>query len=395
MSRKLVLPLIILSQFLCTSLWFAGNAVIPELIKSFHLSGNAAGHLVSSVQLGFITGTFIYAYFLITDRFRPSKVFFISALLASLANIAVVFYATSINSLLFLRGATGFFLAGIYPVGMKIASDHFGKDLGKVLGFLVGALVLGTALPHLVNNFSGALSWSLVFNFTSSLCIIGGLIMLFIPNGDFNSPTNRNAPFKLSILFRDKLFRGAAFGYFGHMWELYTFWAFVPFIILSWTKANQAPGITLSLLSFIIIASGSLGCVLGGYLSQKFGSGRVAFTALKLSCLCCFLSPFIFLMPAVFFIAFMLFWSIVVIADSPMFSSLVAQNAPSSFKGTALTVVTCIGFSVTILSIELINILKDILAPQYLFLFLTPGPLLGLLAMRSNLKPLINQKLDL
>ena len=395
MSRKVVLPLIIISQFLCTSLWFAGNAVIPELVKSFHLASNAAGHLASSVQFGFITGTFIYAYLAIADRFPPSRVFFISALLASLANLAVVFYATNINSLLSLRAITGFFLAGIYPVGMKIASDHFGKDLGKVLGFLVGALVLGTALPHLVNNFSGALSWSLVFTFTSALCMIGGTLMLLIPKGRYNLSVNKKLTFNIPAIFRDKVFRSAAFGYFGHMWELYTFWAFVPFIVLTWLTANPVHNFNIRLLSFVIIAAGSLGCVLSGYLSQRYGNGKIAFIALSLSCICCFLSPFIHLMPPLVFIAFMLFWSSTVIADSPMFSSLVAQNAPVQFKGTALTLVTCIGFSITILSIEMINALKDILTPVYLFLFLIPGPLLGLIAMKNNLHPLVKKELDL
>ena len=379
-----ILPIIVLSQFLCTSLWFTGN-VLTGLIKEFHLQTDALGHLTSAVQLGFIFGTLIYALFGIADRFSPSKVFFISALLAAAVNCSVVFINTGIWNLLLFRFLTGFFLAGIYPVGMKLASDHYGKVLGRALGFLVGALVLGTAFPHLIKNYSGDLLWRMIFIFTSCLSVAGGLlIIIFIPNGPFRVVNTRIDFSVVLSIFKNKSFRIAAFGYFGHMWELYAFWAFVPFMIVSWNNWHAKNLSYIELLAFIIIASGSIACVSAGYLSQKFGSKRIAFAALMFSFTCCVLSPLMNDMPFILFAAFLIFWGMVVVADSPMFSTLVALHAPVVSRGTALTITTCIGFSITILSIELLNYLKDIVGTKYLFLFLAPGPLFGILSMQRE-----------
>ena len=379
MVQKRILPLIVIAQFLCTSLWFAGNAVIPELIKTFHLSSSAFGHLTSAVQLGFISGTLFYALLALADRFPPSKLFFISSMLAVLSNLAIVITAEGISGLLSGRFLTGFFLAGIYPVGMKIAADHYGKDLGKVLGFLVGALVLGTAFPHLVKSYSDSLSWKLVFVITSCLAFLGGSLMLLVPNGPFRKASHRIDFSSLFTIFRVKAFRSATVGYFGHMWELYSFWTFVPFILSIWLMSHPRQQVNIPILSFIIIAGGSLACVAAGYISKRYGVGKTANWALFSSCICCCISPLMFRMPAGIFIAFLAFWGLVVIADSPMFSTLVAQNAPVESRGTALTFVTCIGFSITIVSIELLNFLKGYIHPDYLFLFLAPGPVMGLI----------------
>ena len=150
--KKGILPIIVLSQFCCTSLWFASNAVIENLVDVFYLNSNAIGYLTSSVQFGFILGTLVFAVLTIADRFSPSKVFFTSAALGALCNVAIIWDGNTLASLLIFRFLTGFFLAGIYPVGMKIASDYYNKGLGKSLSFLVGALVLGTAFPHILKG---------------------------------------------------------------------------------------------------------------------------------------------------------------------------------------------------------------------------------------------------
>ena len=380
-----ILPIIVISQFFCTSLWFTGN-VLPGLAKELGLTPDSLGHLASSVQFGFITGTIMYTLLGISDRYHPSKVFFISAVFASLTNLSILLITEGLPGLMILRFLTGFFLAGIYPVGMKIASDHYGKILGKVLGFLVGALVLGTAFPHLIRNFSNIPAWRIVFVLTSGLALFGGILVLFIPIGPF-----RIASHKIDIsagltIFRHKAFRIPALGYFGHMWELYTFWAFIPFILSFWSTWHPEQPIKIELFSFIIIASGFVSCISSGFLSQVYGSRKIAFVALFLSGICCCISPLIINMPFICMAIFLIFWGMVVIADSPMFSTLVAQNAPPALKGTAITMVTCIGFSITILSIECINVLKDLIRPQYLFLFLAPGPVFGLIALMQNRK---------
>jgi len=176
-SSKLILPIIILSQFCCTSLWFAGNGVMADLMRHFGLNNNALGHLTSAVQFGFIIGTFLFAILTIADRFSPSRIFFTCALLGSLFNFGVIWDGHNLASIFSLRFATGFCLAGIYPIGMKIAADYYEKGLGKSLGFLVGALVIGTAFPHLAKGITYSFSWKSVFVLTSSLALFGGLLI--------------------------------------------------------------------------------------------------------------------------------------------------------------------------------------------------------------------------
>ena len=184
------MPVIVLAQFCCTSLWFAGNAVMSDLVLNFALPPEALGHLTSAVQLGFITGTLLFAFLRVADRFSPSKVFFFCALAGAVFNLEAALEMNNFASLLIFRFLTGFSLAGIYPVGMKMASDYFRKGLGRSLGFLAGALVIGTAFPHLLKAISGSssLNWRVVLIFTSGLAVIGGLlILLFVPNGPFRS----------------------------------------------------------------------------------------------------------------------------------------------------------------------------------------------------------------
>ncbi len=386
MNQKNILLIIVIAQFCCTSLWFAGNGVMSDLVANFDLSKDALGDLTSAVQFGFISGTLSFAMLSIADRFSPSKVFFASAILGALFNLGTIWSGNTFLSLLILRFMTGYFLAGIYPVGMKIAADYFSKGLGKSLGFLVGALVLGTAFPHLLNSLGANLPWRFVLITTSALAIAGGvMIFFFVPDGPFRKPSQKIELKGFLKVFKSKPFRIAAFGYFGHMWELYAFWAFVPVMLQNFIQSNVDLQLNTAFWSFLIIGLGGLACVIGGYLSQSFGAQKVAFLALLLSGLCCLLSPFVFQSGSLLLcLGFLIFWGLVVIADSPLFSTLVAQNAIAEVKGTALTIVNCIGFSITIISIQLINYLSDYISPEYLFLILVIGPAAGLLFYRLN-----------
>lgn len=387
---KRVLIIIVISQFFCTSLWFAGNAVLPDIITTLHLDQTFLAHLTSAVQFGFITGTLIFALLTISDRFSPSWVFFISALVAALCNLAVSIENIPPPGLLCFRFLTGFFLAGIYPVGMKIASDYYQKGLGKSLGFLVGALVIGTAFPHLLKSMTAALPWKYVIFSTSALSVIGGLTMvLLVPDGPYRKS---GQPLKLTSFlagFKNNKFKSAALGYFGHMWELYTFWAFVP-VMLTAYKNHQNSTLNVALYSFLIIAAGGGACVLSGLLSQSFKPKKIATLALFLSGLCCLLSPLFLLQSSVLiFLIFLFFWGLVVIADSPLFSTLVAQYAPEESRGTSLTIVNCIGFAITIVSIQSIGALSTYIHERYLYLLLAVGPIFGLVALlRSEESPL-------
>ncbi len=385
-TRWYILPIIVLSQFAGTSLWFAGNAVIADLQLKLGLQAAALGHITSAVQFGFILGTLVFAVLTISDRFSPSRVFFVCAIAGAAANLAVYLFASGFYALMAFRVLTGFFLAGIYPVGMKIASDHHAQGLGKSLGYLVGALVLGTAFPHLLRRFTAGLSWEYVFIFTSIFASIGGvLVLLFIPDGPYHKRSAKPDFSAFFKVFQKPDFRAAAFGYFGHMWELYTFWAFVPVMLAVYNQMHPAE-VGVSLWSFFIIAIGGLACVIGGYLSLRVGSARVAFSALLGSGLCCLLSPLAFALPEAMFLIFLLLWGMFVITDSPQFSTLVAQRADKAVVGTALTIVNSIGFAITIVSIQVTNSLVSVVAPRYLYLILLIGPLFGLWAMYSQVR---------
>lgn len=376
-----ILPVIIVSQFACTSMWFAGNAIVDDLTVKTGLGAEIIGYVLSSVQLGFISGTLVFALLMIADRFSPSRVFMLCALLAAACNLVLLSGELSKWMLLSARFGTGFFLAGIYPVGMKIAADYFEKGLGKALGFLVGALVLGTALPYLVSGTQLGSNPDTVIKIVSFLSVIGGMLLwLLVPNGPYRKPSTKLQLNAGAALFKISGFRKAAFGYFGHMWELYAFWAFTPLAIRTYNLLNTET-LSVPLFTGAVIALGGLSCIIGGLVAQKTGSRYVAFTALSLSGLFCLLSTLLFQMPTAMFVFAWCIWGMAVTADSPQFSNLVASSIPAELKGTGLTLVNCIGFAISIVSIQLLSLLSESIHPQHLFLILAIGPLLGVISL--------------
>jgi predicted MFS family arabinose efflux permease len=380
-NRTTVLPVIVLSQFFCTSLWFAGNAIVVELQSAFDVSIEAVGSLTSAVQLGFIFGTLLFASLKIADVFSPSRVFLFCGLLGAMSNLAIAYIPTSYLLLLSLRFLTGFFLAGIYPIGMKIAADHHQKGLGLALGYLVGALVLGTAAPHLIRDWMIGFDWRYVLYATSGLAMLGALMIgSLVPDGPYRKTSKGVDPLALIRVFKYTNFRRAAFGYFGHMWELYAFWAFLPLALNYYKNLHPDVNISVPFWSFLIIGIGGISCVLGGYFSLRMGPGKVAFGALSTSLAFCLVSPLLYFLPVSVFLLAMMLWGMAVIADSPMFSTLVARHAPSASTGTALTITNSLGFALTIGSISLLTYMLD--HQPYLFWWLMPGPLLGLISFR-------------
>jgi predicted MFS family arabinose efflux permease len=385
---KAILPIIVVAQFSCTSLWFASNALMSDLVRNFGLTASAVGQLTSAIQFGFILGTLVFALLAIADRFSPSRVFLICALLGAAFNTGILWEANTLVTIISIRFLTGFFLAGIYPVGMKIAADYFEKGLGKSLGFLVGALVLGTAFPHLLKGMTKAFPWESVIITTSSLAVLGGLMMLIlVPDGPYRKQSHGIRLSAFFGIFRNQNLRAAAFGYFGHMWELYAFWTFTPLMLKTYSDLHPETNFNIPVLSFLIIGIGGLACVLSGYFSENFGTKKIAFISLSLSCACCLGSPFLFTIESEgIFIAFMLFWGMTVVADSPLFSTLIAQNSAAEIKGTALTIVNSIGFAITIISIQLISSLKTSTDSNSIYICLAIGPIFGLLALAKEKK---------
>ncbi len=383
-----VLPLIVFSQFAGTSVWFAGNAILPALQIQYQLPDSMLGNITTAVQSGFIIGTLVFALFSIADRFSPVQLFMCCALLAAVFNVMVIWVNNNIVLLLAYRLLTGFFLAGVYPVGMKIAADWYAKGLGKALGFLVGALVAGKALPHLIKSTIQVDNWQQVMILTSVIAASGGLLVgLFLKNGPHRAKSIGLKKMNLVSLFKDNSFKAASFGYFGHMWELYTFWAFIP-LMITWYNHFHASSIPVSFWSFMIIGVGCISCILGGAVSNRIGSAKVAWVSLIVSGICCLLSPLFFLASPFIFLISLMIWGCFVIADSPQFSALVSQTAPTATKGTALTLVTSIGFAITIVSIETLNLIwnqfmPDTVAKYWLLPILAIGPVFGLFHMKS------------
>ena len=385
-----ILPTITLAQLLATSLWFAVNGVLPDMQRSLDLDAAALGWLTSSVQFGFIVGTLCFAGLMIADRFSMRKIFLLCAVLGALANVAVLWVPADASNkgwLILLRFTTGLCLAGIYPIGMKIASSWFDKGLGAALGFLVGALVVGTGLPHLLRALGAAWSWQQVIVATSILAVAGGLLIAaWVPDGPY-AANGRGAPIDpraLAVIFRDRKLRASVLGYFGHMWELYAFFALTPMIIATYLHSSISRAV--SLLSFIVIAAGGLGCVLGGQVARRVGSAPVAAVLLATSGTCALLAPTLLQAPWWLFALWLLLWGFTVSSDSPQFSALTASNAPRELVGSVLTLVNCIGFSITIVSVQWLSSLSLSGSLWYSLPLLAIGPALGLIAMRPLLQ---------
>ncbi len=382
-----ILPTIALAQLGGTSLWFAANAIDADLQRDWSLAASVAGAVTSAVQAGFITGTLVYALLMIADRFSPRKVYLTSSLLAAAANAAVLVLPAAMLSMTATRFGIGFFLAGIYPVGMKIASGWYRQGLGGALGFLVGALILGTALPHAMRAWGTTLPWEGVILVLSALAVGGGLLMWFlVPDGPYLGRSGRINPSALAVVWRDPKVRASVFGYFGHMWELSGMLMVVPLVIAHYLQEQATP--LVSWLSFAVIAAGALGCAVGGMLAGRFGSGPVAAVQLATSATCCLLAPWLLSSPWLLFITWMLVWGTTVSGDSPQFSALTARNAPVQVVGSVLTLVNCIGFGISIVSIQLVAAALRHYPFEWVLPWLAIGPLVGL----CFLSPVIRQR---
>ena len=374
-----VLPILVLAQFLGTSSWFAVNAVMPDLQRDFGWPTSAVGTLTSAVQFGFIAGALVFALLAIADRFPPRRVFLLCALAGSACTLAAAVTASSFAALVFWRALTGFFLAGIYPIGMKIAAQWFPRGLGAAMGLLIGALVLGSALPHALRAMSLGWPWAVVFDGVAlASALAGGLLVWLVPEPPATAVRalglNLGA---LACLVTDPKVRASVFGYFGHMWELYTMWVLVPYIL-----ATRIDGTALSWAAFCVLGSGALGCVVGGWMASRVGSARVAGAQLATSGLCCVAAPWMLDASTPWFVAWLLVWGITVAGDSPQFSTLTAMNAPRDSVGSVLTLTNSIGFGFSILSIGLFVSLARTQPLATLLPWLGLGPLLGLLALR-------------
>jgi MFS family permease len=372
------LPVLVLAQLAGVSPWFAVNAVMPDLQQAYGWAPATVGSLTAALQIGFIVGTLVFALLAVADRWPARRVFAISAFAAALCTVAAAVTAGEVSALMAWRAATGFFLAGIYPVGMKLASLWFPRGLGAALGWLVGALVLGSASPHALRALGAAWPWQSVFLGVAAVAAAAGAAVLLLVPEPAHRPAARLQLSALNSLWREPKVRASVLGYFGHMWELYSLWVLLPLILA--TRLASAPAV--SAWAFCALGAGAVGCVGGGLLAQRLGSARVATGNLAVSGLCCLGAPWALGAPLPLFLAWLLLWGVTVAGDSPQFSALTAANAPRDAVGSVLTLTNSLGFAISTLSIELfVRLAQDHPLAQVLP-WLALGPVLGWWAMR-------------
>jgi len=378
------MPIVVIAiaELFGTALWFTPNAVIGSLQVAWSLSPADLGWLTGAVQVGFLLGTLGIGLSGLADRLDASRLFLAACLLGAASN-ALLPAAGGLWPATGLRLLTGMALAGIYPIGMKLMVGWAPERAGLALSWLVGMLALGTALPHALRGLSLLDLWqwpwaSAVWGASLLALGAGTMILILGESGAMRASRrdHRHPGITLDVsVFRIPGYRRAAGGYFGHMWELYTLWALLPLLL-----ARAVPGtdaVTLALGSFALIAIGGPACWLGGWLSQRHGSRRVAALGLAGSALCALLYPWLTGLPAPWHVAFLGLWSALAVIDSPHFSALSARACPPSLLGTGLTLQNAIGFGISVLSLLALMPLWPRLGP-WLGWLLLPGPVIGL-----------------
>jgi MFS family permease len=370
-------------QVLGLAVWFSMSAVVPSLRNDWGISATAAVWLTGSVQLGFVAGALGSAILNLADRVPPHRLLASSAMAGALCTVLLAVFVNGLAGAIPLRFLTGVCMAGVYPVGMKLmASWSRSAGRGLALGTLIAALTVGSMLPHFIAGL-GALPWRGVLLAAAGFGTLGALVALVLvrPGPHLAAGAPAHNPRYAVMMFAERGPRLANLGYFGHMWELYALWTWIPTFLLVSDSAPTLPG---SVEVFVFAAmgiAGAAGCLLGGWGADRFGRSPAAVAAMVTSGVCCLVSPLAFGAGPTLLVVFCIVWGASVIADSGVFSTSLSEVADPRYVGTALTAQTAIGFALTVVSIQVVPVLADAAGWRYALLLLAPGPLLGALAM--------------
>jgi MFS family permease len=377
-----MLILLSLAEMMAMGVWFSASAVVPVLTRLWQLDASGQAWLTMSVQIGFVVGAVGSAILNLADRVAADRLLTISSVAAGLCTASIPLFASSLTPALFFRFLSGMFLAGVYPVGMKLVATWTKEDRGVGIGLLVGALTVGTAFPHLLRIFGSLDEWKIVLYIAALFAVLGGMVsFLFVrpgPNAAKNPPFNWHYT---GYIFRNREILMANLGYLGHMWELYAMWTWVPiFLALSFSQSGLNPK-WAGVWAFTIIGVGGLGSAIAGRMADRMGRTTVTIGSLLISGLCCLIAGFLFGGNPVVLVGLCLIWGFAVVADSAQFSACISELAHPEYIGTALTLQTSLGFLLTLVTIRLLPNLVTWVGWHWAFSFLILGPIVGIWAI--------------